>query len=84
MQNDKTVSLNIIRAGQPRAYADSDYEGVFTFSWHPSEQEVKAFTKLMLHDFVDVPTHALDARLEKCEMRTPNEWHVHVHAEYND
>ncbi len=32
----KTVILDIVRSGQRRAYSDSDYEGVFTFSCTPA------------------------------------------------
>jgi hypothetical protein len=82
--NQKTVTLKIIREGQPRAYADSDYEGVFTFSWEPSESQVKAFARLMLHEFYDEPPHAVAPRLEKCESRSAKEWYVHIHAPYTD
>jgi hypothetical protein len=82
--NDRTITLNIIRAGQPRAYADSVYEGVFTFSWQPNETDVKAIAKVMLHPFVDEPTHALESRLQKFEKRTPNQWHIEILSPFTD
>lgn len=59
----RSVTLELLHSGQPRAYADELWEGVLTFSvpegqlWaggFPSTPEqVKPYVNLMLHGFVD-------------------------------
>jgi len=39
----QTVTIEMHRAGQPKAYADSFYEYTIKFSWQPSEHEAKRF-----------------------------------------
>lgn len=59
----RSVTVESLRAGQPRPYADEEYEGILTFTvpddqlWaggFPSrEEDVKEYVKLMIHGFVD-------------------------------
>ena len=42
---NKTIEIETVRAGQPRPYADSVYEYVYTFSWQPEANWVRYIVK---------------------------------------
>jgi len=92
------VEVRTIRAGQPRAYADSVYESDIIFSnwwdsttgeregnWCPHRDTVKKLAALLVHDFVDSENrHMLDPYLESISKVGPQVWKVVIIDPYCD
>lgn len=91
-----TIEVKILRAGQPRAYADSFYEAEIEFKnwwnsttgeregkWDPDENFVRQITRMMVQPYADnAEWH--QARLEKIEKLGVGKWKVLVVEPYLD
>ncbi len=92
------IEQESIRAGQQRAYGDSIYESILTFSvpegqawaskWPTTADQVKPFVKLLVHDFYEGDPKDMwhTPKLTKLEQvsTSPNKWHVIVTQIYLD
>lgn len=80
-----SLVIERLQAGQPRAYADSYYEGIISlrndgtlthdgvFYQELNEDLVKRIAKLFLHPFPDKPECWADPILKVCEAIGPTE-----------
>ena len=93
----RSVTVQIVHSGQPRAYADSIHEAYLTFSvpegqlWaskfgHGQADVVKPYVKLMVQDFYEgnEPDTWHLPRLKKLEQVSPGKWHVIIISPYLD
>lgn len=94
----RKLDIDILRAGQARAYAPSIYEARLTLThcyrtdgaWTPlrlSEQDAKSlFRMLVQRDWKDAgePTAWHEARLVACEREAENQWRLCVERPYLD
>jgi hypothetical protein len=91
---ERSVTVELVRAGQPRAYADHVYEAYLTFSvpeglgWSSKygrkEEQVKPYIPLFVHPFVEENRQWHQPWLEKLEQVSPGRWHVIVKSPYLD
>ena len=91
----RSVTVEVLRSSQPRAYADHEYEAILTFSvpdgqmWSSKFGQqpdiVKSYIRLMVHNFVDGPEREWhEPYLETLEQISPGKWHVVVKSPYLD
>lgn len=99
----RQITVESVRVGQPRPYADGIYESLMLFEGgHPSteadfdlsfacryqEAEVKKLAKVLVHNFVDEPTHALEPHLQSIKMEAEGEawqlWRVIIISPFTD
>ena len=89
---DKTITIKHIRSGQPRAYADSCYESVITFSggtlgkWTPPEMTVKALAQVLVRSFVEPKDSKcwVDSVLKEIKEESPGVWRIVIVEPYMD
>lgn len=89
-----TVTVEHIRGGQPRPYADNEYEAYLTFSvpdgqlWASkaghSNAFVKPYVRLMVHSFVEGRREWHEPWLEKMTQVEPGRWHIIIKSPYLD
>ena len=93
------ITLEILSAGQPRAYATSIYRGIFTIEWHGMdgyknkdapfvprdvcEGVVKSCYARMLHGFSE-NTEWHEARITKIDNLAPGRWEIEIKQPYLD
>ena len=87
------IEIEILQAGQPRAYADSIYEAYIScrvegallrgkiFYLRLTEETVKGLTQLFVHPFDDIPTHAFSPRLTLCKPIGPSQEMISISDE---
>ena len=91
--DSRSVTVEIVQAGQPGPYKDHIYEGYITFSvpegqmwaskFGSSLETVKPYIQIMLGSFVENPEW-WQPRLKLCEQVSPLRWHVIVTQPYLD
>ena len=84
----RTVEIEFLKAGQPRPYADSEWEAILTFSgeggWgSPNEQFVKRAAQVLIVDFKEDPNWH-DPHLLECSEIEPGKWRVRIHQTFLD
>lgn len=80
-----TVTFKCVRAGQPKAYADSFHEYVMTFGpkWAPGEHEAKRFAAAM-RPFKEKDRGHFEGELREWKQIDEQTWRFLVVEAYTD
>jgi hypothetical protein len=96
-RGDVRVTVERLRAGQPRAYADSVYEAILRVEWVPyflnqpeewapaqfEESVIKRYVRALVHEFSDKPEF-LEPSLTMLKKEATGVWHAIVTQPYCD
>ena len=90
MATKQIIEIEVIRAGQPRPYADSFFESILTFKaedenakWTPDEKTVREIAKILVHNFEDKPNWH-DPELKEIQKIAENKWRVLIFSPFLD
>lgn len=92
-----SIEVKLLRGGQARPYADSEYEAEIVFrnwwdsktgeregNWDPDEKRVREAARWFVCHFEDNPVSAMEPHLKSIEKLERGHWRVLVVEPYTD